>query len=165
MTLPMTRDLSRYGIRVVSIAPSPFKSPMEAMMSEKVRKGLLAATEFPRRAGDPPEFAGLVKHAIENSMLNGSTIRIDGGMRLPSKIQGAAQLDIAKTPATQPEVRNGAPQGRRPGRLPGCLGAGLRGAGPRLLRGHHIPRHPPALRPPVHQHGRARGPGAAPAPL
>lgn len=86
MTLPMTRDLSRYGIRVVSIAPSPFKSPMEAMMSEKVRKGLLAATEFPRRAGDPAEFAGLVRHAIENSMLNGSVIRIDGGMRLPSKM-------------------------------------------------------------------------------
>lgn len=86
MTLPMTRDLARYGIRVVSIAPSPFKSPMEAMMSEKVRKGLLAAAEFPRRAGEPSEFAALVRHAIENSMLNGSTIRIDGGMRLPSKM-------------------------------------------------------------------------------
>lgn len=86
MTLPMTRDLSRYGIRVVSIAPSPFKSPMEAMMSEKVRKSLLEATEFPKRAGEPHEFALLVKHAIENSMLNGSTIRIDGGTRLPSKM-------------------------------------------------------------------------------
>lgn len=86
MTLPMARDLSRYGIRVVSIAPSPFKSPMEAMMSEKVRKALLDATEFPKRAGDPVEFAGFVKHVVENSMLNGSVLRIDGGMRLPSKM-------------------------------------------------------------------------------
>lgn len=86
MTLPMARDLSRYGIRVVGIAPSPFKSPMEAMMSEKVRKSLLDATEFPKRAGEPPEFAALVRHAIENSMLNGSTIRLDGGVRLPSKM-------------------------------------------------------------------------------
>ncbi|SPO02526.1 probable 3-hydroxyacyl-CoA dehydrogenase [Cephalotrichum gorgonifer] len=86
MTLPMTRDLARYGVRVVSIAPSPFRSPMEAMMSEKVKKGLLAAVEFPRRSGEPVEFAALVKHSIENSMLNGSVIRIDGGMRLPSKM-------------------------------------------------------------------------------
>lgn len=86
MTLPMARDLSRYGIRVASIAPSPFKSPMEAMMSEKVRKALLDATEFPKRAGDPTEFAGLVRHVVENSMLNGTVLRLDGGTRLPSKM-------------------------------------------------------------------------------
>lgn len=85
MTLPMTRDLSRYGIRVVTIAPGIFSSPMEANMSEKVRNQLLRATEYPARQGQAPEFAALVKHGIENVMLNGTVIRLDGGMRMPSK--------------------------------------------------------------------------------
>ncbi|KAK0391882.1 hypothetical protein NLU13_1380 [Sarocladium strictum] len=86
MTLPMARDLARYGIRVVTIAPSLFESRMTSMMSDKVRKSLENAMEFPRRAGQPEEFALLARQAIENVMLNGVVIRLDGAMRMPSKM-------------------------------------------------------------------------------
>lgn len=86
ITLPMTRDLSRYGIRVVTIAPSLFDSRMTSMMSKRVRGSLESAMEFPKRAGQPEEFAALMKHAIENVMLNGTVLRLDGGMRMPSKM-------------------------------------------------------------------------------
>lgn len=86
MTLPMTRDLSRYGIRVVTLAPSLFESAMTSLMSDKVRKSLEGAMEFPQRAGRPEEFAVAARHAIENVMLNGTVIRLDGGMRMPSKL-------------------------------------------------------------------------------
>jgi 3-hydroxyacyl-CoA dehydrogenase / 3-hydroxy-2-methylbutyryl-CoA dehydrogenase len=86
LTLPMTRDLARYGIRVITIAPSLFESRMTSMMSDKVRKSLLGAAEFPRRAGQPEEFASLVRQAVENVMLNGTVLRLDGGMRMPSKM-------------------------------------------------------------------------------
>ena len=86
MTLPMARDLARYGIRVVTIAPSLFESRMTGMMPEKVRKSLEGAMEFPRRAGQPAEFAQLVRQGIENVMLNGVVIRLDGAMRMPSKM-------------------------------------------------------------------------------
>lgn len=86
MTLPLARDLSSYGIRVVSIAPSLFESNMTAMMSDKVRSGLERAMEFPARAGRPEEFADLVRHVIENVMLNGVTIRLDGAMRMPARL-------------------------------------------------------------------------------
>ncbi|KAK8099819.1 hypothetical protein PG999_010193 [Apiospora kogelbergensis] len=82
MTLPMTRDLSRFGIRVVTLAPSLFESAMTSLMSDKVRKSL----EVPRRAGRPEEFAMAARQAIENVMLNGTVIRLDGGMRMPSKL-------------------------------------------------------------------------------
>ncbi|KAG5943446.1 hypothetical protein E4U53_007054 [Claviceps sorghi] len=85
MTLPMARDLARFGIRCVTIAPSLFETRMTSMMSPKVRKSLEATYEFPRRPGRPDEFAGLVRHCIENAMLNGTVIRLDGGSR-PSKI-------------------------------------------------------------------------------
>ncbi|ODA79404.1 hypothetical protein RJ55_04997 [Drechmeria coniospora] len=85
MTLPMARDLARYGIRVVTIAPSLFETRMTSMMSAKVRKSLEATFEFPKRSGRPDEFASLVRQSIENSMLNGTVIRLDGGSR-PSKI-------------------------------------------------------------------------------
>jgi len=85
MTLPMARDLSRYGIRVVTIAPGIFSSPMEAAMSEKTRAQLLKATEYPPRQGQPTEFAQIVQQAIENVMLNGTVLRLDGALRLPSK--------------------------------------------------------------------------------
>jgi 3-hydroxyacyl-CoA dehydrogenase/3-hydroxy-2-methylbutyryl-CoA dehydrogenase len=85
-TLPLTRDLARYGVRVATIAPSLFDSGMTAVMSDKVRKSLMGVVEFPRRAGQPHEFASLVKQIIENSMLNGTVIRLDGGMRMPSKM-------------------------------------------------------------------------------
>ncbi|KAI9705892.1 MAG: hypothetical protein M1836_005298 [Candelina mexicana] len=86
LTLPLTRDLARYGIRVVTIAPSLFESGMTAMMSGKVRKSLERVMEFPVRAGKPEEFARLVKEGIENTMLNGVVVRLDGGMRMPSKL-------------------------------------------------------------------------------
>ncbi|KAK4129736.1 NAD(P)-binding protein [Parathielavia appendiculata] len=86
MTLPMARDLSRFGIRVVTIAPSMFESNMTAHLSDKVREGLQKAMEFPARAGKPDEFASLVRQAIENVMLNGVVIRLDGATRMPSKL-------------------------------------------------------------------------------
>ncbi|KAI0160724.1 short chain dehydrogenase [Xylariaceae sp. FL1272] len=86
MTLPMTRDLARYGIRCNTIAPGIFESRMTAMMPKKLFEGLAAVAEFPRRAGKPAEFALLVRQIIENPMLNGTVIRLDGGMRMPSKI-------------------------------------------------------------------------------
>jgi 3-hydroxyacyl-CoA dehydrogenase / 3-hydroxy-2-methylbutyryl-CoA dehydrogenase len=86
MTLPMARDLSRHGVRVVTIAPSMFETNMTSMLSEKVRESLVKSFEFPRRSGAPSEFAGLVKHAIENSMLNGVVIRLDGASRMPSRL-------------------------------------------------------------------------------
>ncbi|TVY23441.1 3-hydroxyacyl-CoA dehydrogenase type-2 [Lachnellula hyalina] len=86
LTLPMTRDLARYGIRVVTIAPSLFDSRMTSVMSEKVRGSLERVMEFPLRPGKPHEFAQLVTQSIENVMLNGVVLRLDGGMRMPSKM-------------------------------------------------------------------------------
>jgi len=86
MTLPMARDLSRFGIRVVTIAPSMFDSSMTAHMPEKVKLGLTKAMEFPLRPGQPEEFSMLVKQIIENIMLNGVVIRLDGATRMPSKL-------------------------------------------------------------------------------
>ena len=86
LTLPLTRDLARYGIRVVTIAPSLFDSGMTAMMSDKVRASLTRVMEFPLRPGKPEEFARVVREGVENSMLNGTVIRLDGGMRMPSKM-------------------------------------------------------------------------------
>lgn len=86
LTLPLTRDLARYGIRVVTIAPSLFKSRMTDMMSDKVRASLTRVMEFPRRPGNGEEFAQLVQQSIENIMLNGVVLRLDGGMRMPSKM-------------------------------------------------------------------------------
>ncbi|CAF9920370.1 hypothetical protein IMSHALPRED_004863 [Imshaugia aleurites] len=86
LTLPLTRDLAKYGIRVVTIAPSLFDSGMTALMSEKVRASLTRVMEFPLRPGKPEEFARVVREGIENSMLNGVVIRLDGGMRMPSKM-------------------------------------------------------------------------------
>jgi len=86
MTLPLARDLAPYGIRCVTIAPSLFESRMTAMMSDKVRKSLERVMEFPKRAGKADEFAELVRHGIENIMLNGEVIRLDGAMRMPSRL-------------------------------------------------------------------------------
>ncbi|KAM0282395.1 hypothetical protein ACHAQH_003076 [Verticillium albo-atrum] len=86
MTLPMTRDLAKHGIRVATIAPSLFESRMTSVMPDRVRKSLEGAVEFPRRAGRAEEFAALVRHVVENVMLNGTVLRLDGGMRMPSKM-------------------------------------------------------------------------------
>jgi len=86
LTLPLARDLARFGIRVVTIAPSLFESAMTAQLPEKARKSLERVMEFPVRPGKPEEFSSLAMQAIENTMLNGTVIRIDGGMRMPSKM-------------------------------------------------------------------------------
>ncbi|KAF2268377.1 NAD(P)-binding protein [Lojkania enalia] len=86
VTLPLARDLSRYGIRAVTIAPSLFESNMTKMMSVKVRQSLEKAMEFPKRAGQPEEFARLVRDSIENMMLNGTVLRLDGAMRMPARL-------------------------------------------------------------------------------
>ena len=82
MTLPLARDLARFGIRVVSIAPGVFETPMMQAAPEAVRKSLAEQIPFPQRLGQPDEFAALVEHAFENVMLNGTVVRIDGAMRM-----------------------------------------------------------------------------------
>ncbi|KAF2808196.1 3-hydroxyacyl-CoA dehydrogenase type-2 [Mytilinidion resinicola] len=86
LTLPLARDLSKYGIRAVTIAPSLFESNMTKVMGAKVRQGLERVMEFPKRAGQPEEFARLVMECVENQMLNGTVLRLDGAMRMPSKL-------------------------------------------------------------------------------
>jgi NAD(P)-dependent dehydrogenase (short-subunit alcohol dehydrogenase family) len=86
LTLPLARDLSRYGIRAVTIAPALFESNMTKMMGGKVKQSLENAMEFPKRAGRPEEFARTVRDSIGNSMLNGTVIRLDGAMRMPARL-------------------------------------------------------------------------------
>jgi len=82
MTLPMARDLAKSGIRVMSVAPGIFKTPMVAAFSQEVQDSLAANIPFPSRLGTPEEFAALVYHMIENSFLNGETVRLDGATRM-----------------------------------------------------------------------------------
>lgn len=86
MTLPMARDLSRFGVRVVTIAPGTFETPMTSVISDKVRKSLENAMEFPKRGGTGAEFASLARQCVENPMLNGCVIRLDGASRMPSRL-------------------------------------------------------------------------------
>lgn len=85
MTLPIARDLSRLGIRINAIAPGLFMTPMIKMLPPKLLDGLIAQTEFPKRVGQPAEFADLVAHIIENPYLNGEVIRLDAATRLPPR--------------------------------------------------------------------------------
>jgi 3-hydroxyacyl-CoA dehydrogenase / 3-hydroxy-2-methylbutyryl-CoA dehydrogenase len=85
MTLPIARDLAGLGIRVVTIAPGTFDTPMLAMLPDEQRAALGAQIPFPSRLGRPTEFAALVQHAIENPYLNGETIRLDGALRMPPR--------------------------------------------------------------------------------
>lgn len=85
MTLPIARDLARIGVRIVTIAPGTFDTPMLAMLPEEARKELGAQIPFPPRLGRPPEFAGLALHIVDNQMLNGECIRLDGALRMPPR--------------------------------------------------------------------------------
>jgi len=85
LTLPAARELARYGIRVMTIAPGIFETPMMAGMSDEVRAALSADVPFPPRLGKPEEYAALVRHIIENSMLNGEVIRLDGALRMAAR--------------------------------------------------------------------------------
>ena len=82
MTLPIARELARYGIRVVSIAPGIFDTPMLASLPEPARASLGQQVPFPPRLGRPDEYAALAQQIIENTMLNGETIRLDGAIRM-----------------------------------------------------------------------------------
>jgi len=82
LTLPAARDLSGLAIRVNTIAPGIFDTPMLAGLSDEVRESLGRQAPFPRRLGQPSEFAALVKHIVENPMINGEVIRLDGAIRL-----------------------------------------------------------------------------------
>ena len=85
MTLPMARDLARSGIRVMTIAPGIFETPMLMNMPQEVRDSLGKMVPFPPRLGMPMEYAHLAKAIIENVMLNGETIRLDGAIRMQPK--------------------------------------------------------------------------------
>jgi NAD(P)-dependent dehydrogenase (short-subunit alcohol dehydrogenase family) len=85
LTLPAARDLARNGIRVVTIAPGIFETPLLGALSEEIRASLGQQVPFPARLGQPPEYAALVRHIIENDMLNGETIRLDGALRMAPK--------------------------------------------------------------------------------
>ncbi|QEH35533.1 3-oxoacyl-[acyl-carrier-protein] reductase FabG [Aquisphaera giovannonii] len=82
MTLPIARELARHGIRIVSVAPGVFETPMIAALPPEARRSLAEQVPFPSRLGEPDEFAALVEHVFENRMLNGSVIRLDGAMRM-----------------------------------------------------------------------------------
>lgn len=85
MTLPIARELARVGIRVATIAPGIFDTPMLAAMPEAVRQSLGQQVPFPSRLGRPAEYAALVRHIFENEMLNGEVIRLDGAIRMAPK--------------------------------------------------------------------------------
>ena len=82
LTLPIARELARFGVRVVTIAPGIFATPMVAGFAQEVQEALGKSVPFPARLGRPAEFAALVKHICENAMLNGETIRLDGALRM-----------------------------------------------------------------------------------
>ncbi len=85
MTLPLARELARQGIRVCTIAPGIFHTPLLGSLPEAALTSLSEQVPFPRRLGQPHEYAALVRHIIENNMINGETIRIDGAIRMAPK--------------------------------------------------------------------------------
>jgi NAD(P)-dependent dehydrogenase (short-subunit alcohol dehydrogenase family) len=85
LTLPAARDLSSVGVRVVTIAPGTFDTPMLALLPEPQRQALGTGIPFPRRLGHPDDFAFLVEHIVRNTYINGEVIRLDGALRMPPK--------------------------------------------------------------------------------
>ncbi|WGR62575.1 SDR family NAD(P)-dependent oxidoreductase (plasmid) [Paracoccus ferrooxidans] len=85
LTLPAARELARHGIRVMTIAPGIFATPMMAGLPQEVQDSLGANVPFPPRLGNPAEYAALVRHIVENQMLNGEVIRLDGALRMAPK--------------------------------------------------------------------------------
>jgi len=83
MTLPAARELARSGIRVLAIAPGTFGTPMLLGLPDEVQENLAASVPFPSRLGDPAEFASLVLHMVDNVMMNGEVVRLDGALRMP----------------------------------------------------------------------------------
>ena len=85
LTLPLARELARIGVRVMTIAPGTFDTPLMAGLPEAARESLAQQVPFPSRLGRPPEYAALVRHIFENEMLNGEVIRLDGAIRMAPK--------------------------------------------------------------------------------
>ena len=85
LTLPAARDLSDKGVRVNTIAPGTFDTPLLALLPQDQKDALAAGIPFPKRLGDPAEFAALALHIVENQALNGETIRLDGALRMPPR--------------------------------------------------------------------------------
>ena len=85
MTLPIAREISDYGIRIVTIAPGIFETPMMAGLPPAVKEDMAKTVPFPRRLGKPQEFAKMVLHIIDNVMMNGCCVRLDGALRMPPK--------------------------------------------------------------------------------
>lgn len=85
LTLPAAREFARFGVRVVAIAPGLFATPMLRALPQEAQRSLAESMPFPRRLGDTREFADLVRHIVENRMLNGEVIRLDGALRLAPK--------------------------------------------------------------------------------
>jgi NAD(P)-dependent dehydrogenase (short-subunit alcohol dehydrogenase family) len=85
MTLPLAREFARMGVRVMTIAPGTFDTPLLAGLPEAARQSLAQQVPFPSRLGRPPEYAALVRHIFENEMLNGEVIRLDGAIRMAPK--------------------------------------------------------------------------------
>ena len=85
MTLPIARELASYGMRVMTIAPGIFETPMMSQLPDAAKESLGKQVPFPSRLGRPAEYAALVKHIIENTMLNGEVIRLDGAIRMAPK--------------------------------------------------------------------------------
>ena len=84
MTLPIARDLAKRGVRVVTVAPGVFETPLLASAPDKVKDPLIAITQFPKRLGKPEEFAEEVAHIVKCGYLNGEVIRLDAGIRMPA---------------------------------------------------------------------------------
>ena len=82
MMLPLAREFSAFGIRVVTVAPGTFDTPMLAGLPEPARQALAAQVPFPKRLGNPAEFGSLISEIVRNNMLNGEVIRIDGALRM-----------------------------------------------------------------------------------
>ena len=82
MTLPIARELARNGIRVNTIAPGLFETPLLSGLPEEAKESLINSTLHPHRLGQPDEYASLVRHIYDNEMLNGETIRLDGALRM-----------------------------------------------------------------------------------
>jgi 3-hydroxyacyl-CoA dehydrogenase / 3-hydroxy-2-methylbutyryl-CoA dehydrogenase len=85
MTLPAARDLAVAGVRVCTVAPGTFDTPLLGGMSDETRATLGGAVPFPNRLGRPEEYAALAVHIVENEMLNGEVIRLDGALRMPPR--------------------------------------------------------------------------------
>ena len=85
MTLPAAREFAQFGVRVLTICPGFFSTPLVNELPDEVKNVLIGSIQFPKRLGTPEEFAALVAHCATNLSLNGEVIRLDGGLRLPPR--------------------------------------------------------------------------------